>query len=799
MPETQNNPALIRFLLTSLGILFIFILSLVVILAAYPALLAPPPTLTPIPTRAFPPTATITPSPTITLSPTVTRTRRPTFTPTISLTPTRTLTLTLTPTPTGPPTLMPGRPVAGTGIYKLSQWEAGDAAYLVDLINNYPNTLLRQQRGENDESYYAAYSYATIAISEALLRFPEASEATHWRWELAYNLARTSDPNAGARYADLIVQALNQEQVKPEDLVHWFHEQEPRLELTVKLLKQPSGYLSGSLLQVKGAGSAFILLLETSSAFQAQVLTSDFDFVHSPEYDAFAADLSRDGIQEMVIYLVSPVDTRDLALPHVFTLASIPAQELAYNLAQAPFAIGMDYSMEWVSVPDGTGGFDLQARDTLFPACPLALSRTYHWDGELLLPKSTTYEVNPGPGTLSFCHLLADHAASVWGPGAAIQIMQAILPDWPPAADENGKPLPPDARDEWRYRLGVYHALLGERDAAVSAFQEIINSPAIPQSSWIAPSQDFLKRYQSPQDIYRACVQSELCDPDRALTYLVGNLQGNDSPRALSLLGQSGVELRASGYFDFDGDKTTEVWFTLRHRPGEKLKLWVLVAYPKGIQEIQLGEAETNVPALTYYDEELLPPVVLINNTVAIRIERAPGSLEPYLTYLELPKFYPDRFKDGVKAAIRDLFAGIEPVKVKDALVALQKTPGLLCRGTWSCDEYYYMLGLASELAGDPGVAVNAYVRVWTDYAKSPFTTMARLKLVGVPHPATLTPTMTLTPTPSATLMGTPPAPAGTITVTGTPPTGTVTPSPTGEIPYPISTDIFNTPTSSYP
>ena len=804
MPDTQKNTALIRFLLTSLGILFIFILSLVIILAAYPALLAPPPTATPTPTRVFPSTATSTLSPTITPSPTVTNTRRPTFTPTITLTATRTPTPTLTPSPTGLPTLTPARPALGTGIYKLSQWEADDAAYMVDLIENYPNTLLRQQRGDNDESYYAAYSYTTTALSEALLRFPEAPQATHWRWELAYNLARTSDPNAGAHYADLIAQALNQEQVMPTDLDRWFHEQEPRLELDVTLLKQPPGYLSGYLLQIKGGGSAFILLLETSSAFQTQILTSNFDFIRSPEYNAIAADLTGDGIQEIVLYLASPVETRELALPHVYTLASIPAQEVAFNLAESAFNVGMDYSAEWLPVPDGTGGFDLQVSDTLFPACPLALRRTYHWNEGLFQPKSTVYEVNPGPSTLSFCRLLVDHAASVWGPGAAIQIMQTILPNWPPVANENGKPFPPDARDEWRYRLGVYQALLGEHDAAVHTFQEIINSPAIINSSWIAPAQDFLITYPSPSDIYRSCVRSELCDPDRALAYLVENLQGNDFPRAQTVLGEAGVELRASGYFDFDGDNTSEVWFTLRHRPGEKLKFWVLAAYPKGIEAIQLGEIETNVPGLAYYDEDLLPPVVLINNSRAIRMERVPGTLEPYLTYPELPKFYPDRFKDGLKIAIRDLFAGVEPAQVKKALLGLQKAPGLLCRGTWTCDEYYYMLGLSSELAGDRTGAIDAYVRVWTDYSKSPFTTMARLKLIGVVHAASPTPTITSTQAASVTPSGTTLTPTETTPVSGTPPaitlTPTITPSPLEETPYPGPTEFFEeTPTVPNP
>jgi hypothetical protein len=272
-------------------------------------------------------------------------------------------------------------------------------------------------------------------------------------------------------------------------------------------------------------------------------------------------------------------------------------------------------------------------------------------------------------------------------------------------------------------------------------------------------------------------------------------MQRDDFPQALALLAQAGVGLRASGYFDMDGDDNREVWFTTRHRTGEKLQAWILAPYAGGIKAIPLGEIETNTPELSYYDEKLLPPVVLINNARAIRMERLAGTLEPYLTYPELPQFYPDRFKEGYQPAMKALLSGGEPQEIQKTLRDLQTFPGLLCRGTWSCDEYYYILGLAAELAGDRPAAIEAYVQLWRDYSRSPFTTMARLKLVGVPPTATPIPPsptpqpVTATPVSTSTATLTAGETPSARTPTATFPSGLGTPyfEPTfeGYTPYP--------------
>jgi hypothetical protein len=186
-------------------------------------------------------------------------------------------------------------------------------------------------------------------------------------------------------------------------------------------------------------------------------------------------------------------------------------------------------------------------------------------------------------------------------------------------------------------------------------------------------------------------------------------------------------------------------------------------------------------------------PVVFVDSTIPISMHRVPGSQEPYIEYVPLREEWPNRFEEGFKKAEDTLFASGDPKKVREELVSLQKWPGLLCKTSWTCDRYYYMLGLASELAGYERNAVDAYLTLWREYSKSPFTTMARLKLEGIGIPVPAVPTHTSTATGTFIPIPTTPTPTGTTptpTPTGTPPT----PTPTGTPPTPTPTETSGTP-----
>jgi hypothetical protein len=281
------------------------------------------------------------------------------------------------------------------------------------------------------------------------------------------------------------------------------------------------------------------------------------------------------------------------------------------------------------------------------------------------------------------------------------------------------------------------------------------------------------------------------------------------------------VTTTSSGFFDFDQDDETERWMTVRHLDRQKLEFWILAKYSGGYKALRVGQVEARQPTLTVIEEAYIDetglnymPAILLDGSIAFSMQRLPDNQEPFLVDVPLRKEYPSRFFVPLEAYKTALLSGSSPEVIQEELIKLAENPGLLCKPTWSCDEYYYLLGLASELAFDEESAVEAYHRLWLDYSKSPYTIMASQKL----EPSTIPPTPTATPTGTATASPTisltpsltptgptvTPSASATPTVSGTPPTftptasgtpPTFTPSPTATISesYP-----YNTPQASF-
>jgi hypothetical protein len=809
-PETPN----LRLLAINLILLLACISGLVLVIFLYPRLLRPAAPSNPTTTQTLRPSFTPSQTSTSSLTPTITRTPLPSHTPTLSLTPS----ITPTPTQTVPtaalPTLTPARAYADTSAYELSEWTAEDADYAARLLQGYPDTLpLTAPPGEITQAYLDAYRYPVFAWREALLRFPEAPQADPWPWQLAYDLALMGDDQAAQSYADLIAGGLNRDETQIPYLYSWFAVREPRLGLYMTAIDPPAGYVGSYVIELRGeGGSAFIWLLEKPGAYQAYPLLARFDFIHQPRANWIVADLNPDDADgsEVAIYFTQEKDQFDLNPPRAFNLSKSEPVELPFIPDEAIFRVGVEFDNYWsVSAgPEGPG--DLVFKTTVFPSCPVTLRRTYRWNGTRFAFVDQRVNVEPNPDRIADCEAVIDHVATVWGPEAAIPLMQTLLPDWPPSSNSQGTPYPSDAKDEWRYRLGVYHALVGNQILAVEYLNQVSTNPSVYNSSWIVPAQEFLATYQTPQDLYLACTGSPVCDPGLAIQKLVGDLPAEAD--VFESLTQAGMNPNSSGFFDFDDDEESERWFTTRYRERQTSEFWILVKDKTGHTAVRVGPVQEIPPSLEYLEEAYiaddgltLQPAVFLNGEQAFAMQRLPDTQEPYLLDVPLREEYPSPFFVPLADLERRLLSGESPKQIQKELLELKKYPGLLCASTWTCDSYYYLLGLSSELAGDTKTALDNYLTLWLNYSKSPFTTLARLKLEGTGpvYTPTLSPTPTLTITPSLTptLTGTPspsvtPTPTFTLTgthsatptVTGTPPTATPTRTPRPATAGPTST-----------
>jgi len=788
MSTSQYQSKNLRLLMLNLVLIVFCIAGLMLLITVYSMFTKTHSILTTTATRTLRPTVTNSPIFTYTASPTITDTPHPSLTSTITRTPTHTSKFSETPTLTGLPTLTPAPPAALSSVYELKPWSPDMADYMARLIQGYPNTLQGSMVTDNKEVYYQAFDYPILALREAILRFPQAPQGNHWRWELAYDLALTGDSEAGSHYTSLIVDYLNWGEVDIDYLYAWFSMVEPNLHLYLTEIKPPPGFISSWILELHSTGgSSFIRLLESSSGYEGHPIYSRFDFVNSLQANWIVADLDRipQNGDELAVYYSNLPDQLLLNPPNIFALNKISIIDLPFFSIGTLFNLGLEFTNYWSVIQDNSGKSDLVFVTTIYPPCPVKVQKYYRWNGLYFKNIKNQFEFGDQPLSLSNCEAIVNHAANIWGPAAAIPLMESMLPDWPPPQDIEGNPYPIDAKDAWRYRLGLYNALVNDWETGIRYLSQVSTAPTVKNSSWITPSQEFLAVFQKPQDIYRACIATEFCDPDYAIELLMNDIQIGDD--ALQYLWKSGVKTNSSGWFDFDGDGEVERWITVRHRPRDRLEFWILAKYKSGNKALKVAFTDAIQPTMDYLEEAYiadeglsLQPVVMLEGKIAFSLRRMPDDQEPYLVEVPLRKEFPNRFFVPLKSYEKALLEGADAQIIQQKLINLEKNPGLLCKTTWSCDRYYYLLGLASELAGDRFSAVEAYHKLWSDYSKSPFTTMARLKLstlVEITYP-TSTGTNTGTPptfTATATGLGTLPTSTPTPTLS---PTSTVTPGP---------------------
>jgi len=773
-----------QFLLTNLIVIILVIICLILLILAYPIFMKPTSTGIPEDNNGLKTDTIISEIHSEMQNPTITSTRRPTFTP--SITPTSTWTQVVGPTspPIGPSTITPALPSKDLSVYSMRDWSAADANYMIKMMQGYPATLLPKGVSGTDPAFYQAFEYAVVAEKEAILRFPESEYRQEWDFSLAFDLAQTGSSDTGEQYANILSRNLNNGSVQFKELKNWFESIEPRMTLSIIPTETNGKYINSYLIEIKGNGAAYIWIVQTSTGYKADALVSHFDFVNRIDAHWILSDLVGDFLgEELVVYYTNPSDNYELDAPYIFGFYEGIPVELGFQPEQQLFEIGVEYSNYWRILVNEQGENELIFETHVFPSCRVRIRQAFEWNGTHFVEKWTHFDVEPDTDNLNYCEFNVEHAINYWGPDAAIQIMEPILPYWPPEKDLEGNAYPLDAKDEWVYRLGIYYALIGNYDKSIGYLSEVVQNPNDSLSRWIEPAEDFLLKYKKPEDVYTACIDAQLCDPDYALETLIRSLSVQEFNDVMQVLWDNQVNILSSGYFDFDKDGTKERWIVVRHRPLEAMRFWILAADKKGGKGLNVGEVMNIPPAIDYLDRAFIEesdvssePIIFIDSKIAFQMKRIDIGLEAYIIYIPLRKEYPDKFALGLAVAENTLFDG-EIEEANKQLLGLQEFPGLLCENTWSCDRYYYLLGLSEELLEDENQALSTYVELWRNYSKSQFTMMGRLKIEGGILPtATLTNTptlnttatsgITLTPIPSTTISSTPTSATPSFTTT---------------------------------
>ncbi len=746
-----------------------------------------PPTRTPLPTLT--PTLTATTTATRTLPPRPTWTERPRSTSTVTVTPTPTQ----TPTRTLIPILGAAKPFKYNDVYSLSPWSDSEADEAARMMRDIPdNTYKPAERIST--AYNESYEYAVFAYREALLRYPDSLMVEKWQWGLAYCLARMGYAEAEPLYRSLMEQGLSKKSLRVEDLPEWFHRYEPNADLKLYALPSRPGFLSHYLVEFQ-EGWMYWWLVEAPGEIHLYPLNTFQNYAQAVRAAWLVTDLTGDGVEEFVLYQPARPEEASLGVPRVFDLSARPPVELPVS----PSKDTSDYQMLIeISLQAGeeSGSFNLNAR--VYPACPVDITRQYRWDGKIFMPEAPVFRIATRADVLPYCQTILDHATQTWEADIQRAMLEQLLPVWPPKLDARGRPFPADALDQLRLSLAMQQALTGDSAAASLTLEQLIASPAVPTSEWVSLAQKFQFIYQNGANLYLACREIPTCNLRNALRQVIATADVNDPVGAQQALMEAGVAIRSAGIFDFNQDGRNERWVTLRQREGEKLEYWILAGSPEGANALLVSYVDVDRPEPFYYSEKVDDKTVfqLEYDWGYLLDQDATGKYLLRATLAPIP--LTGYTLNAMTEAQQALLAGVEAAQVIPPLEMVLTSDRFNCKTQAICGKFYYVLGLAYELAGQERQAIDTYIKLWWEESKNPFTTIARLKLMIRPTP-TRTPTLTRTAVPSAT--PTPyrsPTPTATQTITATiDPNATATYTPTATPTATLTLTPSTTPTPS--
>ncbi len=692
------------------------------------------------------------PSATATRPPTVAPTQKPTYTPTTSPTststetPTATFTATPQPPATPVPTFTPAAPNTQSDSYALIDWTATEADLLAAQVKSHliaieNNEEFRGVYGYSD--YLRNYEYLVAAQKEALLRFPDAEQSYSWQWDIAYNealafpYAESSEAPELNHYAYLIEEALNAGDVNIENLKSWFESHEQNLELQIEASDSAPGYVSTHIVQL-GDTSHFVIF-ETSSEFKVYGLLSSLFFFRGVWSNYDLADLTGDGIPELILNYGRNHCCGSIQTFNIFDLTIHPPKKLGFFIeSRKTSGLGGgsgSYYLTPLSVIEGNKGFILDSGigDPVFNPCNFRKQATFLWNGDFFEQTEVRYEIKP-PGEYDNQELCDFYRNFDYSPEETKVIVNTL-------ADLAGSGLIDHINQyhhEIHYRLGLFHARSGNAERANHFFQEALlydSENADSPSHWTQNTKIFLENYHQPSDYYVACRLSGICDLKSIMKHLTETHSLADIDAIINTLKDSGMSVESYGQFDFDKDRNFELWVTIQEPEKQDYALWVMVNNLQGQHALYIDRIDVKSPSLSYYyQDSFFSPFVQVDPNIFVQLQWLKISQTPYLTILKKSEYAPDEdetTRQYLDQTVDDLLYGRNPEDIIGALKDIQSS--VACPETFGCSKLHYNLGLAYELLGEEALAVENYLTLWNEYPESIYTIMARAKLVSNP------------------------------------------------------------------
>ena len=534
-----------------------------------------------------------------------------------------------------------------------------------------------------------------------------------------------------------------------ETLSAWFPLHEQRLTLTEVGRSEARTVLRlAATTQGEGANSGAHFLVRKNRA-ETRILPlayrDAFDLAHGAGVTGGLADVTGDGKDELIaIHAHRPGgnDAFYYADLLVYEVATDPPRLLPFWPSPAT-RLGGGEADGW-TVLEEAGKPRLRVRESPSEQCDVvSIVRTYTWTGERLQLAESGYEIGASAGN-RFC-LPFVFAAAEDGQKAALEYLE-----------DNVYSGGPEQADALRYRLGIYHALGGNSDAATGYLNDLIARPLGSERAWVRMATRFLDRYEMPAGLFPACRDSDYCDTKQALRLLVGLQPTVSYALTARQLRTWNVPVTRWSFFDMDGDGALEQWMLID--AGSTFELWILIPGNDTVKALFVDTIAGNAyaAAMERITSVAGAPIVRLDNgqeRLLFTFSGTPSdSNSPAVTSLRSQSAnesdnYTAELLTRSQAA---LWQGTDGASIADTLNRFRQSRDFNCTlgppGS-ICAEYVYTLALARELSGNESAAIELYLDLWRRFPDTPYATMARVRIVQ----STVSPTAlprTDTPTP---------------------------------------------------
>jgi tetratricopeptide (TPR) repeat protein len=648
------------------------------------------------------------------------------------------------------PTFTPNTASLNPESYKLQSWSAEKADLMIAQV-------LSHLRAEEDNSdyqgvygfsyYMEQFEYLAFAEMEALFRFPDAPQAIYWKWDLCYNLAfsylsaESIDAPELPCYARLIQNGLNSGETNLRDLSDWFSSREARFSFDITSLGPLRGYSSAHVITLEY--NAILLVLEKGGVFDVQGLMSNMFFYRESSSKFQLLDLTGDDFPEIIIYFNRSHCCGSWSSHFIYEFPSGRPYRLFFeNLDGSLPYVSSAYDSEITSLdkssePPGllfNGHYD--KGDPLFQPCNLRKYEKYYWDNDQFELVETWLGIDPPDkyDDIEFCNFVLETATEQGELNMAVEAISSI---------QVGAP---DIKmDQMLYRLGEYHARLGNSEKAKGYFAKAIATRELSgeaQSQWAENAQLFLDGYENNDAYYITCSVIADCNMQDALREIIAGTQPESFSIIVESLKDRGIPIKASGYMDMDFDTDGEQWIVVNHPNRSQNELWSLVKTPNKVYSLFLTTITTTTPGFKTFNGSNKIELSTANGRSLFSLERLSLTDHPYIL-LHNDGYSPlddetYMLHSSLQGSLDDitvrLMNGANPAQLKDALIEMETSKTYNCAETTLCAELYYLLGLTNELLGDDQAAVEVYLQLWKTSPESIYTIMARSKLEQIPQ-----------------------------------------------------------------